>query len=351
MPFGTRSFISGTPRGLLAGINLMTLLCGGPPAGAQEMGDCGHPVPERSIVGCSAVIARGGAAPQTLSAFFRQRGAAYLVHGEHDNAIADLDEAIRLNPEDPEAFTSRGDAYAKKAGLVGVIRDLSGLSVGAPYVGDLSKKNQYARAIADYDHALRLDGGYQPAVHGRELARLASGEKSRVEDDLLLGGLFQHMHRSQAPFLMRQSAMLLDSQTYMRMAAERFAPLDRAIRDNPNDPKVYLDRAWAFVNFGKFDFAIADYTRAIAVDPHNAKAYVGRAEVFRDRGEYDRAVEDCNEAVRVKPDEFQGYDLRGFLFEKKGEADKAIADYRRALALEPRAAEAADGLRRLGAAR
>jgi tetratricopeptide (TPR) repeat protein len=158
------------------------------------------------------------------------------------------------------------------------------------------------------------------------------------------------MHRSQAPVLMRQLAMLLDSETYSRMAAERFAPLDRAIRDNPNDPQLYLDRAWAFVNFGKFDFAIADYTQALGIDPNNAKVYVARAEVFRDRGEYDRAIADCNEAIRVKPNEFRGYDLRGFLFEKKGEKDKAIADYRRALSLEPRAAEAADGLRRLGAA-
>ena len=296
------------------------------------------------------MITRGGVAPETLATFYRLRGAAHVIHGEYDNAIADLDEAIRLNPQDPEAFTSRGDAYARKAGLAHIVRDLSDLPVGAPYFGDLSKKDEYARAIADYDHALRLDAAFQAALHGRALARLGSGEENRVEGDLLLGGLFQHMHRSQAPFLMRQVAMLLDSEMHTRMAAERFAPLDRAIRQNSNDPQLYLDRAWAFVNFGKLDFAIADYTQALGIDPDNAKAYIARAEVFRDRGEYDRAIADCNEAVRVKPNEFQGYALRGFLFEEKGEKDQAIADYRRALSLEPRAAEAADGLRRLGAA-
>jgi tetratricopeptide (TPR) repeat protein len=329
----------------------MTLLCVGPAAGAQEIGDCGHPIPERSIFACSAMIARGVAAAETLASFYRLRGAAYVIRGEYDNAIVDLDEAVRLNPADPEAFTSRGDAYAKKAGLARIVRDLSGLPFGAPYFGDLSKKDEFARAIADYEHALRLDRGYLAAFHGRELARLGAGENNRVEDDLLLGGLIQHLHRSQSPFLMRQLSMLLESETYVRMAAERFAPLDRAIRDNPNDPQLYLDRAWAFVNFGKFDFAIADYTQASMIDPNNAKTYVARAEVFRDRGEYDRAIADCNEAVRVNPNEFQGYDLRGFLFEKKGDTDKAIADYRRALSLEPRAAEAADGLKRLGAAR
>jgi tetratricopeptide (TPR) repeat protein len=326
------------------------ILCGRFTAGAQEIGDCGHPVPERSLQGCSALIERGRAPPETLSTFYRLRGAAYIVRGDYDRAIADLNKAIRLNPKDPEAFTTRGDAYARKAGVARVVRDLQGFRVGARYVGRSSQKRLYTLAIADYDNALRLDGGFMAALHGRELARLGSGEKNRVEGDLLLGGLAMHLHRSQSPFLMRQLALLLESEMYTRRATERFAPLDKAIRENPNDPQLFLDRAWAFVNFGKPDFAIADYTQAIAIDPNNARAYVQRAEVFLDRDEYDRAIADCNEAVRLKPDEFRGYDLRGLLFEKTGERDKAIADYRRALSLEPRAGAAIDGLRRLGAA-
>jgi tetratricopeptide (TPR) repeat protein len=329
---------------------VMIILCGRFAAGAQEIGDCGHPVPERSLRECSALIERGGAAPETLSAFYRLRGAAYIIHGEYDRAIADLNEAIRLNPNDPEAFTTRGDAYAKKAGVARVVRDLRGLPAGVPYFSDSSQKDMYSLAIADYDHALRLDGGFKAALHGRELARLGSGEKNRVQGDLLLGGLAQHQHRSQSPFLMRQLAILLDSEMYTRMASERFASLDNAIRENPNDPQRFLDRAWAFVNFGKLDLAVADYTQAIAIDPTHTRAYVQRAEVFLDRGEYDRAIADCNEAVRLKPDEFRGYDFRGFVFETAGERDKAVADYRRALSLEPRAGTATDGLRRLGAA-
>src|SRR5262245_16299742 len=91
----------------------MTLLCGELAADAQEIGDCGHPITERSISGCSAMITRGGAAAEMLATFYRLRGAAQVIHGDYDKAIADLDEAIRLNPRDPEAFTSRGDAHAK----------------------------------------------------------------------------------------------------------------------------------------------------------------------------------------------------------------------------------------------
>jgi tetratricopeptide (TPR) repeat protein len=63
----------------------------------------------------------------------------------------------------------------------------------------------------------------------------------------------------------------------MRMAAETFAPLDRAIRDNPTIPNC----AWAFVNFGKFNFAIADYTQALHIDPNDAKAYIASGSVPR----------------------------------------------------------------------
>src|SRR5262245_65693937 len=99
------------------------IVCGRFAADAQEIGDCGHPVPERSLQGCSVLIERSGAAPETLSTSYTLRGAAYIIRGEYDRAIADLNEAIHLNPKDPEAFTTRGDAYAKKAGLARVVRD------------------------------------------------------------------------------------------------------------------------------------------------------------------------------------------------------------------------------------
>ena len=39
------------------------------------------------------------------------RGFAYDAQGEHERAIQDYDEAIRLDPHDAEAYYSRGMAY------------------------------------------------------------------------------------------------------------------------------------------------------------------------------------------------------------------------------------------------
>lgn len=53
------------------------------------------------------------------------------MKGQYDEAIADCDKAIELDPKDKDTFISRGMAYAEKG--------------------------QYDRAITDLDQALKLD--------------------------------------------------------------------------------------------------------------------------------------------------------------------------------------------------
>src|SRR3712207_8721220 len=52
--------------------------------------------------------------PYTTLFRSNNRGSAYLAKGELDRAIADLDQAIRLNPQIPMAFSNRGFAYLQK---------------------------------------------------------------------------------------------------------------------------------------------------------------------------------------------------------------------------------------------
>ncbi len=61
---------------------------------------------------------------------YMNRGVAYGGKGEHDRAIADYDQAIRLNPQNVIAYSTRGLAY--------------------------NNKGDYDRAIVDFDQAVRL---------------------------------------------------------------------------------------------------------------------------------------------------------------------------------------------------
>jgi tetratricopeptide (TPR) repeat protein len=71
--------------------------------------------------------------------------------GAYDRAIADLDQALALNPNMAVGYRTRAIAYAGK--------------------GD------HARAIADYDAALKLDPDLAGAREGRDRAQAALAAK------------------------------------------------------------------------------------------------------------------------------------------------------------------------------
>ncbi len=62
---------------------------------------------------------------------YASRGEAYRSHSEDDRAIADFDQAIKLEPKFVSAFIGRGLAQ--------------------------ENKNDYTRAIADFTQAIKVD--------------------------------------------------------------------------------------------------------------------------------------------------------------------------------------------------
>lgn len=63
------------------------------------------------ILVCSSVVADASQAPEIRGEALRLRGLAYSLDGEHDLAIRDLTEAIRLSPESYKPVVARGFAY------------------------------------------------------------------------------------------------------------------------------------------------------------------------------------------------------------------------------------------------
>ena len=145
-------------RVLVRAAALFVVITPGLAASQRDLDDCKANDSDRRIAGCSRIIQGRGETAKTRAKAFYDRGVAYKDKGDYDHAIADYNEAIRLNPKNSIAYNNRGNAYDDK--------------------GDL------AHAIADYNEAIRLNPKYDQAYENRGVAYLYSGNLAKALADV-----------------------------------------------------------------------------------------------------------------------------------------------------------------------
>jgi len=148
-------------------MRILTLLIGAAalfavaaPAAAASRADwdaCKGDDPDRSIAACTRIIQGCGETAKDSAIAHHERALSYKSKGDFDRAIADLSEAIRLDPKYAEAYYLRGVTYRNK--------------------GDLD------RAIADYSEAIRLDPKLAGAYNNRGNAYKDKGDSDHAIAD------------------------------------------------------------------------------------------------------------------------------------------------------------------------
>ncbi len=123
----------------------ITLLVALSPASAQTPNDCYMATlktDDREIIRvCTAALEKGGIQGETLSITLSNRGLGYLRNKEYDKSIIDFSEALLINPKNPYAFNSRGEAWREKGNT--------------------------ERALADFAEALNVDPSFTAAYYNR----------------------------------------------------------------------------------------------------------------------------------------------------------------------------------------
>ena len=142
-------------------------------AGADDRDTCDRGTGDEAIAACTRLI-NSGRWPD-LARSYTNRGNAYDDKGDHDRAITDYNEAIRLDPKDANAYVTRGNAYDEKGDHDRAITDYNEAirfdpqdfnaysNRGVAY----ANKGDYDRAIADYDQAIKLDPNFPEAIKNR----------------------------------------------------------------------------------------------------------------------------------------------------------------------------------------
>ena len=240
--------------------------------------------------------------PIRFAEVYFQMGKEKYELGNYENAVADYDMALRLNPDHADAYNNRGNVRYKLG--------------------------RYSAAITDYDMAIQLNPDHADAYNNRGNAKHNLGRYSAAITDYDMAIQLNPDHadayndRGNAKYKLGQhTAAITDYNITIRL--------------KPDHADAYNNRGNAKHNLRQYDAAIADYNIAILLNSDYADAYNNRGRAKYNLGRYSAAITDYNTAIRLKPNFAPAYIRRGFVKEKLGQPNAAIADYDIAIQLKP----------------
>ncbi|WP_169156249.1 serine protease [Brasilonema bromeliae] len=225
-------------------------------------------------------------------------GGAKKNRKDYQGAIADYNQALRINPNNPDAYLQRGSAYY--------------------YL----KKYQAARE--DFNKVLQLSPKNANAYNNRGVLRYQSGDKQAALADF-------------------NSAIQLDPKlagTYYNRGAIRdqsgdkqaaLADYNSAIQLDPKNAPAYIERAVLRYESGDKQAALADYNQAIQLDPKNAKVYTNRGFLRKESGDKQAALADFNQAIQLDPKDAFAYYNIGLVKYEQGDIEEAMRQFQTAI--------------------
>ncbi|MAT45206.1 MAG: hypothetical protein CL609_23000 [Anaerolineaceae bacterium] len=218
------------------------------------------------------------------------RGMAYIRRDQYEQALEDFNEAIEIDPTFAMAFNGRAVIYAAfKGDLDLAVADLTQAislepnnaeyyysrgSVNTQKTLHVDNSNDYSSAIADLTQAIFLEPKNAEYYHQRGMTYYWANEYELAMDDL-----------NQAISLFKQT----DPDSYGEYYFESFA-------------RAYGYRATIYEANGDYEHALDDYNIAIGLNPNYAYAYFSRGKVHMFSGNYSRAITDLNHALELTND-------------------------------------------------
>lgn len=175
---------------------------------------------------------------QPTALLYSERGMIWNERGEHDKAIRDYDEAIRLDPGLKQFYNNRGVA--------------------------LVDKRNFDKAIADFDRAIEIDGKFALAFNNRGNVWAAQAEYGKAVADY--NEAIRLDPKDASAFYNRGHAWS-DQEEYDRAIPD----YSQAIRLDPKDDAAYKNRGEAWSARGQLDRCLPTSTRPLSSIPNRPR--------------------------------------------------------------------------------
>jgi tetratricopeptide (TPR) repeat protein len=135
-------------------------------------------------------------------------------------------------------------------------------------------QNEFAKAIADYDEAIRLDPKNSEAFQSRAWCRVMSGEVAGAFADFGKASLLNAAAKTPVPQVYFMRGVLLLEKGQPGRAAIEF---DQVIKLEPKTVAAYALRAEALIAMKKYDRAGADLDEVLHLKPGDEVGLVAKA--------------------------------------------------------------------------
>ncbi|ETE71806.1 Tetratricopeptide repeat protein 37, partial [Ophiophagus hannah] len=233
-----------------------------------------------------------------------RRGLYYLKVGQHSQAVADLQAALRADPKDPNCWEALGEAYLSRGGYTTALksfrkaRELNPKSIYSIYKAAAIEQilGKYKDAIAEYQHILEKSKDYVPALKGQQnivQKYLAFG--SCLEMPVIVYVLFHH------PKCYGRGLKLMSSpNTWCDLGINYYNQVQHltATDSNQNEISELLERsiqnvvAWTnlgvlYLTSGKIEQAHEAFKVAQSLEPSHLTCWIGQAFVAETVGSYE----------------------------------------------------------------
>jgi len=204
--------------------------------------------------------------PGKVSLAYSQRGSVFGKIGLTDRAIADLEMAIALNPNNYDAYMNLGVAY--------------------------EKRGQFDKATENVEKAITV----KPSSHEAYLYR---------------GVLYEEAGQLEKAMEAYTKAISLDPtdfETYNNRGVVfgKMGRFERAIADygeaiglNPLHISAHSNRGVAYTLTGQYDRALEDFNRAVFLSPSDPLMYFNRGTFYRKTGKNELASADFQNACNL----------------------------------------------------
>jgi tetratricopeptide (TPR) repeat protein len=237
------------------------------------------------------------------AALYFARGREFQNTGKPDKALADYNQAIKLDAKYADVYIFRGQVFISQGKIDEAIQDANEalkLNPQAALALDVRaagyrRKNAHELAIKDASEALRLKPGLSSAYFNRAFAYDALEKYDEALADL---NVILKETPDWADALFLRSSILFIKKGDNNAALRDLEVLTKA---HPDYAAAYVVRGSIRLTTGEWQKAIDDYTEALRLDSTLKESYKGRAFAYRQLGKIVLAELDEDKVKAAQP--------------------------------------------------